>query len=185
MNPLTLEIPDRIETDRLSIFAHTQESAPQVNQAVVESLPELIDWMPWAKTPQTLEETLKFCRSAQARFLLREAFLYRMCLKNTDTVIGSCGAFRINWDIPKCEIGYWCRTSYSGKGLMTEGIAGIVAMLRQTLHMKRIEIRADARNKRSRALAERLSFTLEGIMRKDAMGNDGNPYDASVYALVD
>jgi ribosomal-protein-serine acetyltransferase len=185
MNPLTLEVPDRIETERLSIHAHSQEFAPQVNAAVVESLTQLKDWMPWATTPQTMDKTLEFCRSAQAKFLLRQELNYRLCLSKTDTVIGACGVHHINWDIPNCEIGYWCRTTYSGRGLMTEGVGAIVKMLRQTLHMKRIEIRADSRNVRCRALAERLSFTLEGILRKDLVGVDGKPYDACVYALVD
>lgn len=92
---------------------------------------------------------------------------------------------RINWDIPKFEIGYWLDSRFSGKGYMTEAVEGIAAFAFKELHAKRLEIRCDARNKKSRAVAERVGFNLEGILENSAMTVDGSEIrDTCVYAKV-
>ena len=36
-------------------------------------------------------------------------------LRGTDTLVGIAGLQDIDWDVPKFEIGYWCRTGYTGQ----------------------------------------------------------------------
>ena len=92
---------------------------------------------------------------------------------------------RIDWTVPRFEIGYWCRTSRVGHGYVSEAVAAITRFAFETLHAARVEIRTDVANSRSFRIAERLGFTLEGILRRDSRTPDGELRDTRVYAMTD
>ena len=48
----------------------------------------------------------------------------------------------------------------------------------------RVVIRAGVENVRSRAIAERLGFTMEGVARGEGRGSGGF-YDLAVYAILE
>ena len=91
-----------------------------------------------------------------------------LLLKESDTIIGSSGLHRIDWSVPKFEIGYWLCTSHSGKGYMTEAVNGISAFAFEQLGAKRVEIRCDILNERSAAVARRTGFLHEGTLKAEA-----------------
>ncbi len=54
----------------------------------------------------------------------------------------------------------------------------------EQLGANRVEIRCDVRNVRSRRVAERCGYVLEGTMRRDALATDGRLRDTLVFSLV-
>ncbi|MBN2304508.1 MAG: GNAT family N-acetyltransferase, partial [Anaerolineae bacterium] len=98
-------------------------------------------------------------------------------------VVGGSGLHRIDWSVPRMEIGYWARTSMSGHGYITEAVLGITAFAFETLGAQRIEIRCDARNIRSAAVAERAGYTREACLRHSDRGVDGSLRDTLIYAM--
>lgn len=86
-------------------------------------------------------------------------------LKGTDTLVGSSGLHRIDWPVPRFEIGYWCRTSFSGQGYVTEAVRGIADFAFDHLDARRVEIRCNPQNHRSAHVAEYAGFRLEGELR--------------------
>ena len=82
------------------------------------------------------------------------------------------------------EIGYWLRTPHCGKGYMNEAVAAIERMCFELFKAARMEIRCDARNVRSRRVAERAGYTLEGILRHQERAPDGELRDTCVYAKL-
>src|SRR5262249_2705803 len=108
-----------------------------------------------------------------------------MRLRESGEFVGATGLHRIDWQVPKFEIGYWCRTSLVGRGYVTEAVAELVRFTFDTLNAARIEIRTDVNNIRSYRIAERLGFTLDCIFRRDARTAQGTLRDTRVYSLVD
>ncbi len=100
-------------------------------------------------------------------------------------MVGSSGLHRINWDIPKFEIGYWCRKRFQGQGYITESTAAITKFAFETLGAKRVEIRCDPKNIRSRRIPERLGFELEGILRNDQLSPSGELRDTMIFAKIE
>ena len=96
--------------------------------------------------------------------------------------MGGSGLHRINWDVPRFEIGYWCRTGLTGHGYITESTARIAQFAFETLHARRVEIHVDDRNQKSWHVPERLGFTLEGILRNVARNTAGELRDTRIYA---
>jgi RimJ/RimL family protein N-acetyltransferase len=64
-------------------------------------------------------------------------------------------------------------------------IRGISVFAFQILKANRIEINCNERNIRSRKVAERLGFQLEGTLRNYQLGVDGQLENVCVYALTD
>ena len=91
---------------------------------------------------------------------------------------------RIDWNVPKFEIGYWLRRSLHGRGLMTEAVIGIKDFAFEHLNARRVEIRCDARNEKSSAVARRAGFDLEGVLRHDARDHHDELRDTLIFSLV-
>ncbi len=55
----------------------------------------------------------------------------------------------------------------------------------QLFKLKRIEIRCEANNKKSRAITEKLGFELEGVLRNEDVSADGKHLtDTCIYAKI-
>lgn len=185
MNPLLLNFPEQFETERLVIRAPRPGDGEAVYNAIMASLEELKPWMPFAHMKQTVQDVESNIREAHINFLSRKDLRLLVFLKETDELVASSGLHRIDWSIRKFEIGYWIDTRFSGKGYMTEAVQAIEDFAFQELKARRVEIRCDSRNERSRAVAERLGFTLEGILKNEDVSVDGKELrDTCVYAKI-
>jgi len=183
VHPSMLPIPDSFESERLLIRAPRIEDAPLVWESVNTSAKTLQQWMPWAQTLPKIEDTTENIRQCIADFITRKDLRLHLFLKDTGEFIGSSGLHRINWEIPKVEIGYWLDSRHEGKGYMTEAAERITEFALNELQVRRVEIRCDTDNVRSRAVAERLQFNLEGILFSEAVSADGKHVrDTCVYA---
>jgi len=156
-----------------------------VQPAIEESFEQLHRWMPWAQTLQPLETTELVMRRGAAEFLARTNLPIVIFRKEDGAFVGGSGLHRIDWSVPKFEIGYWCRTSFQKRGYVTESTRGLARMAFDVLGAKRVEIHCDPKNVGSRRVAEKAGFLLEGIKRNDARSPDGSLRDTCVFALVD
>ena len=105
-------------------------------------------------------------------------------LKNSLTLVGGSGLHRIDWEVPRFEIGYWVRKRFEGQGYISEAVAGITRFAFDRLKARRVEIRVDDRNERSWRIPERLGFRLEGTLRNDVRGVNGELRSTRVYAMI-
>jgi RimJ/RimL family protein N-acetyltransferase len=183
-SPTLLVLPDGFETQRLQIRSPLPGDGPEVNAAILESWPSLSRWMPWAREQPTVEQTEASVRRARCAFLERSDLRLHLFLKGTDTLVGSSGLHRIDWTVPKFEIGYWCRTRFEGQGYISEAVRGITAFAFETLGAHRLEIRCDSSNLRSRRVAERAGFHLEGELRSNARGPAGQLKNILVFSQI-
>ena len=185
MDALLLDFPESFESDRLTIRAPRPGDGAEINSAVRETFDDLKPWMPWAQQMPTLEESESFVRRSQCDFLARKDLMLFLFLKGTDTLVGGSGLHRINWDIPKFEIGYWCRKRFQGQGYIRESTEAITKFAFETLGAKRVEIRCDSKNVRSRRIPDRLEFKLEGTFRNDSLSPSGELRDTLVFAKIE
>ena len=168
MRAILRDFPEQFETERLTIRAPQPGDGAVLIRAICESWAELQAWMPWAQgEPPSQADSEARLREARARFLTRDDLWLLLFLKGTGTLVGSSGMHRINWNVPRVEIGYWVHTKYAGKGYITEAVNGITAFALIELGAKRVEIRCDSENVRSAAVARRCGFELEATLRHD------------------
>ena len=182
LQALLLDIPEVLETKRLTLRAVGAGHGAVSNAAMAESFDELQPWMPWAKEMQTPEQSEANARETRAKWLARETLDFCWFRKDDDHFVGRGGLHTIEWAVPKFEIGYWVRTSLARQGYATEGTLALVAFARDVLGARRLEITSDARNTPSRRVAEKCGFVLEGILRQRRRDNSGQLSDACMYA---
>ncbi|QSF46037.1 GNAT family N-acetyltransferase [Paenibacillus tianjinensis] len=182
--PIMLDIPESFETERLLIRAARWGDGAEMNEAIAESLNELKPWMIFAQSLQTPEETEQYARESRLKYLDRSNMHMNIYNKADGTFIGCSGLHHIDWDVRAFELGYWIRSSCAGKGYMTEAVNAITEFTIRELEANRIEIRCSGRNTKSAAVAERTGYTLDGILRCNTRGFDGELHDTKVYAKV-
>ncbi len=188
MDPLLIDVPPRLVTTRLVLRCPRPGDGPAFNEAVCASLDELRPWMPWARQAPTAAESEALARGAQAKFLQRSDLVYAIWEHDgagTETrLVGGTGLHRIDWSVPRFEVGYWCRSGCTGVGYVTEAVLALTRMAFAVLKAERVEIRMDDHNERSWRVAERAGFTLEGVLRRDSRTPDGQVRSTRVYAQV-
>lgn len=185
VNPLLIEFPHEFETERLHIRMPLPGDGNIVFNSVQASLPELKPWMPFAHYGQSEEATEANIREAHINFLKREDLRLLVFLKETGQLVCSSGLHRINWQVPKFEVGYWADSRFTGNGYVTEAVTGITNFAFTELKARRMEIRCDSRNLKSRAIPERIGYKLEGILQNEDTAVDRPELrDTCIYAKV-
>ncbi|MDQ0256869.1 RimJ/RimL family protein N-acetyltransferase [Evansella vedderi] len=185
MNPILLDFPHEFYSERLLIRLPQPGDGKLVHSAITESMKELKPWLPFAQKEQTVEEVEANIRDAHIKFLKREDLRFHIFHKETGEVIGCSGLHRIDWDVPKFEIGYWVNSRFSGRGYITEAVRRISDFAFDDLKARRVEIRCDATNTRSRAVAERLGYQLDAILKNEDVSVDGKELrDTCIFSKV-
>jgi RimJ/RimL family protein N-acetyltransferase len=182
--PILVDFPESFETERLVIRSPLPGDGPEVYAAVRESIEELSPWMAWPKEHRTVDDSEANARRARVAFQARSELRLHLYLKGTETLVGIAGLQDIDWDVPKFEIGYWCRTRFTGNGYITEAVKAITSLAFDALGARRVEIRCDPRNLGSARVAENAGFTLEATLHNNEAGTDGTLRDTLIYALT-
>jgi RimJ/RimL family protein N-acetyltransferase len=182
--PILLDFPDHFSTERLHLRAPRPGDGAVIYQAIQESLHTLQPWMPWANPAPRPEDSELYARRAAARFILREELNFLILRREDEVLAGATSLHSIDWSVPCFEIGYWLRASFEGLGYMTEAVGRLTAFTFEHLGAQRIEIRCDARNTRSAAVARRVGYTLDARLQREARAPDGTMRDTLVFAQL-
>ncbi len=183
-SPELLDLPEVLETERLILRAPRAGDGPAVNAAILETWDELHAWMPWAAERPDVDETEGYMRRHHASFIARTSLPMLMLDRSSHAVVGSTGIPRLDWSVPRFEIGYWVRRRCVGQGLVSEAVQALTAFAFATLGAARVEIRCSARNRRSQRVAERCGYAFEGRLRNIGLDPGGVLRDDLVYARI-
>jgi RimJ/RimL family protein N-acetyltransferase len=178
------QLPEQLESRRLIIRVARPEDGSALNEAIVQSLQELKPWLPWVSPAPCVAQSELTCRSAYARYLLNEDLMVLLFLRETGELVGGSGLHRVNWPLRQFEIGYWGRTQFSGRGLITEAVKTLTEHALHVLKANRVYLTTDARNAKSCKVAELAGFELEGILRNERFDLDCHLRDTKIYARV-
>jgi len=188
MDPLLLDVPERIATARLVLRNASAGDGEAARAAVMATFDALRPWMPWAQHEPTQETQESYCRRQRALFILRQELTWFVYERGSDgvgePVLGAVGLHHIDWGLRRFEMGWWRRAGREHLGIAAEAADAVVRLALDDLGARRLEARMDEANTSSRRLAERLGFTLEGVLRLDSVSPSGEPRSTCVYAHV-
>jgi len=176
--------PTPLLTERLEIRRPVPEDAAALTAAIAETFDHLRLWMPWAQEPQTFEQSQSVIERMIAKWLPEQDYALFCFERESGAFVLAGGLHLVESSVPSFHIGYWCRKAYQGKGYVTEAVHAIRDAGFETVGARRIEIRCDARNVASQAVAERCGFRLEGTFQNDCRDQDGRLQSTMFYALT-
>lgn len=95
---------------------------------------------------------------------------------------GGCGINQID-EHPVGNLGYWIKTSSTGKGVATEATIALTQFAFEHIGLKRIEIMMSVMNPGSRLVAEKSGAVYEGRLRNRIALHDAI-HDAYLYSII-
>lgn len=109
---------------------------------------------------------------------------YVFAIAVEDVAVGSIGVYRLeNVHRLTAEIGYYIGEDHWGRGIGTSAIKQICQYIFENTDIVRIFAEPYAFNAPSCRILEKAGFTLEGVLRKNAIKN-GVIQDMKMYAMV-
>lgn len=139
------------------------------------------EWFPWVEGTKTVADSEAFIRFQLQSFAQGEGAQFGIWLGGV--YVGTTGFGYISQEFRCAEVGYWLGADYRGRGVVTKVCRYLCGYLFGELGLNRIEIRCAETNLKSRAVPERLGFTLEGTLREMGYTRDGW-VDQRVYSLL-
>ena len=141
-------------------------------------LNNLRDGLPFPYTEQDARDYITAMLSAD------EASTFAYAVTLDDRAVGSIGAFRQgNIHRQTAEVGYYLAEEYWGRGIMTQAIRQLCAILFDSTDLLRIYAEPFAYNTGSRRALEKAGFCYEGTMKNNAVKN-GKVVDMALDSLT-
>jgi ribosomal-protein-serine acetyltransferase len=158
-----------------------EDDAPELFELTDDNRTHLRQWLPWLDVVTREADTRAYLRATTKQRKEGRGPVFGILHEGgLAGVIGFLPLDRVN---RFGEIGYWLAKNYQGRGVMTQCCRFVVRYGFLTLDLNRIQIAAATENRQSRAIPERLGFTLEGVLR--ARENlYGTFVDHAVYSLL-
>lgn len=184
-NPILIDIPMPIETDRLIIRPPMPGDGPLVTEAKRETWDDLTRWMDWAKdAPDPVADEIVM-REARAKFILRTDLMMLAFERSTGRPVVFTGLHLINWHARTFQIGYWARKSAQGQGYVTETANALTRFAFNALAARKVTITHAEGNDPSAAVIHRLGYRREVVERYGTTLPDGRVVDQHRYARFD
>lgn len=170
----------RIDDD-LELRLYEDADADELYATMDANRAHLRRWLPWLDAMQSVEYEREFIRNNRARFAAENGF--NAGIWHAGRLVGGVGFHYIDRANRKTEMGYWLAEAAQGQGVMTRAARAMIGQALGPWKLNRVILYAATENRRSRAVAERLGFTLEGVARDGEWLYD-RFVDLAAYALL-
>jgi ribosomal-protein-serine acetyltransferase len=155
------------------------------HDALIESYPEHRQFLAWATENPDIKTTRENMLEAQSNFEQNKTELrFIITRKPYSRVVGCIGLIIRDISIPYLEIGYWARTSDSGKGYISRSVRLVEQYAITEFNVKRLEIKMATSNQASRRVAEASGFTHEPTHKCDRMLPSGEIVGTHVFCKL-
>ncbi|MFQ5512808.1 MAG: GNAT family N-acetyltransferase [Myxococcota bacterium] len=154
-----------LRTRRLRLRAPRRSDLLSLHEAIAETLPELIRWLPWAHPGHDLQDTRRYLRGARLARARRQSFELVIEGLSDGALHGIVSLHRIDWLRRSAGLGYWVRRASWGKGIATEAGLRLIEHAFGDLMLHRLEAHVAPANGASVRVVEKLGFQSEGLAR--------------------
>ena len=170
---------DRFELgDGIELREWAPGDAEEAFAEIDQNRDRLRDWFPWVDTttsPADVRAFIERCAASEGK--QRSFGIY------VDGVLAGNIGMELNEDNAG-EIGYWITGAFEGRGLVTSAARALMGYGFGQRGLRRIQLTAAVENEASRAVAERLGMTQEGVLRRAGRIRDDRYLDLVMYSIL-
>ncbi|HEX3706034.1 MAG TPA: GNAT family protein [Mycobacteriales bacterium] len=140
----------------------------------------LREWLPWVDSTTAVETSRAHLAGLDAAFVGGAGIFTAIRL---DGRLAGFADLRCDPLRASGEVGYWLSEKAVGRYVMTRTVAALIDIAFGPLDVHRVQLQAATGNARSRAVAERLGMTFEGV-RREAEELSTGFVDLAVYSVL-
>ena len=175
----------RLETDRIVLQRFARRDSATLDEAIRVSLPDLNQWLPWARMDYENTDTSAFIRESINAWKEDRAWDYSIRLKSDPgRHVGNISMWTVSKLGKIAEFGYWVRTDETSRGICTEAVTLMLDEAFTSLGYHKVTLRIAVGNDASDSVARKAGFTREGILREELLIR-GNWVDHTLWSLLD
>lgn len=138
-------------------------------------------WLPWVDACRSADDSRAFINATRKQYSDNDGVQAGIWFQ--DGIVGIIGQHKIDWLNKATSLGYWLAEEHQGRGIMTKSCQAFIQYSFHGLKLNRVEIRCATENSQSKAIAQRLGFKREGILRSAEWLYD-HYVDHEVYGLL-
>lgn len=173
----------QLSNGTILVRPHQMADAEPCFEAIIESMDELMPWMFWCQPGIAFPEIEKWIESRSQAWLNDTDFEFAIVDPHQGSFIGNCGLVHLDLQNSRAELGYWIRTSQTGRGIATQASKLALQFGFDVLGLNRVEILIDTGNIASQKVAEKLGAEKEGLLRQRLNIHD-EFRDAYLYSII-
>ncbi len=187
MEPLLLDLPVRIETDRLIMRPWRLSDIELLHELQQESCTQFNKYYSGilAQKETCLDDIKVYINDALSGWYARRWVEFAAFEKKTEKMIGAASFHHLDWSVPKGRIGYIVRQSAGGKGYATEMAHVMTRYGFEFLKFQRLEIRSAVENLASNKIPRKLGYQFLSVFEKNKASVNGDLWDLEIHVRFD
>lgn len=167
--------------DKIQLCLREERHAKELFAVVDANRTYLREWLPWLDMNRSAADSRQFIKGTLEQYAANKGFQTAIVYRGQ--MVGMIGFHQFDWPNRSTSLGYWLAADAQGKGIITRACRYLVNYAFTKLAMNRVEIRCATGNHKSRAIPERLGFTIEGTARQTEWLYD-HFVDHIIYAML-
>src|SRR5215468_7077495 len=174
--PLKLQVTDSIELRQIA-----EDDADELTLLINRNRSHLKQWLPWLDDSTSIHDTARFIGRSIEQALDENGYTFGIVYEGS--LAGVIGQHYIDTLNRRTELGYWLDAGRQGLGIVTRATARLTDFSFTNQDCNRVILHCALGNIKSRAVAERLGFIQEGILREAEWLYD-HYVDLVVYSML-
>ena len=176
MHRLTLRVSDSVELRQIA-----EDDAEALTTLIDHNRSYLKEWLPWLDSSQSIHDTARFIGRSIEQAEDDNGLTFGIVCQGA--LAGVLGQHYVDSLNRRTELGYWLDAGHQGGGIVTRAVARLTDYAFAEQDCNRVILHCATGNTRSRAVAERLGFVQEGILREAEWLYD-HYVDLVVYSML-
>jgi ribosomal-protein-serine acetyltransferase len=174
----------RIELDdgRIRICLVSGRHVTCLFEAARESVREVSRWLDWCHDLYSLAESKAWIEAQPDARRTRTAFEFEIEDTHACSFLGVVGVNLLDWSMRSANLGYWVRTTATGRGFATAAARLAARFAFDDLGLEELQIVAAADNEASQCVARKVGARREGL-RPEPLMIHGVPFPAVRFWL--
>ncbi len=168
---------------KVMLRPYEKRDIDETYRAVRESLAEMAPWLPFAHPDYSIKESRAWIKQRPKEWKKGTSYEFVILDARDGAYLGGCGLNGIGGENQRANLGYWVRTSRTGKGVAPSAARLLAEWGFKALGLKRVEIVVATGNLRSLRVAEKTGATREGVLRNRIAVSE-KTYDAVMFSLI-
>ncbi|MBT8136386.1 MAG: GNAT family N-acetyltransferase [Gammaproteobacteria bacterium] len=166
----------------IAIRPYRVSDAHDVYAAISESIEQMSRWMPWCQSSYTVHDALNWLVEQES--CRDRGTAYEFAITGPDGgYLGGCGINQVNREYRLANLGYWVRSSATGRGIAAHAVELVTQWTFANTDLLRLELVIAVDNQRSIRVAEKVGAVYEGVARSRLLLRQ-QPTDALMYSII-